>query len=340
VDRRKILVIRAEAIGDVFLASGAVPAIKKTHPDCEIVFCTRHQSILQNIPDVRCTNVDQVDKNEYDAVYDLDLCYELNPTISIFQSIANVVHTDVDEIRPRVFLSSAEVAAAKETLKKQGICENEIIIALQSSTGFWARNISDKVLNNITGLFLGNPSVRLIHLGSKDDMALRGVTDFRGILVLRESIAVLSLCSAFIGVDSSLLHIAKSFQIPSLSFWGAVHPVLRVRSNPRDLEVVTGIPCAFCHHRQSMPAFITVCYMQGPILFLLDKLWQSTWRKIYMGTGRYFIRANVLSRLLRLREKGKCIPLCMKWFEERELPNNVTQWIRSILTNSSKPFNE
>ncbi|MBU1707595.1 glycosyltransferase family 9 protein [bacterium] len=334
------MVIRTEAIGDVFLASGAVPAIQKTHPDCEIVFCTRHQSILQNIPGVRCANAAQINKNEYEAVYDLDLCYELNPTISIFQSIANAVHTDVDEIRPRVFLSSAEVAAAKETLKKQGICENEIIVALQSSTGFWARNISDKVLNNIAGLFLENPSVRLIQLGSKDDMALRGVTDLRGILVLRESIAVLSLCSAFVGVDSSLLHIAKSFQIPSLSFWGAVHPVLRGRSNPRDLEVVSGIQCAFCHHRQSMPAFITVCYRQGSILFLLDKLWQRALRKKYMGTRPYFIRAGVLSRLLRFREKGKCIPLCMKWFEKKALPNNVIQWIHGILTNRSKPFNE
>jgi ADP-heptose:LPS heptosyltransferase len=336
---RKVLIIRSEAIGDVFIASGAIPVIRQRHPDCEIVFCTWHDSILKNVPGIRCERPTSVIRSEYEAVYDLDLCYELNPTTSIVQTIANLVHADADEIQPRVFLSSAEVSAAQATLEGLGIGEHTLVVALQSSTSFWARNIPKKVFDAVVAVFQEDPSVRLIHLGSRHDMALSGVVDLRGKLDLRESIAILSRCAAFAGVDSFMLHMAKSMQIPTLSFWGAVNPLLRIRTNPRDREIVSDIECTFCHHRQGTPAFITVCERQTPILKLLDTMWQRALR--IQSTGiRPSIPAGVFARLLQFREKGRRLPLCMQQLGNEPLSKSAIDWIRAQSTRHQKSSHE
>lgn len=329
--KKKILLIRSAAIGDVFLASGAIPALKKVHPNCDIIFKTRYSSILNNIDGVNCITHDHHYDRDFEAVYNLDLCYELNPNLSILQSIASIINIHEDDIIPHIYLTAEEITAGRDILIRNGVSERNHILAMQSSSSFWVRNISDIVLNHIVAHLTMNHSFRVVHLGNKNDMSINGVIDLRGALSLRESIAVLSLCSAFVGIDSCFLHIAKSFQMPTLSFWGAVNPRLRVRPNSYDLEMTSDMQCAFCHHRQIPPAFITVCKKQNPIFILLDLLWQHGLRNKNLNMQMHSISARLLSSLLQFREKGNCIPVCMKKFENELLSDKIISWINSIL---------
>lgn len=65
----------------------------------------------------------------------------------------------------------------------------------------------------------------IIQLGDNKEPILEGVHRYAGKLSMRESAAILSTASYFIGPDSLLMHIANGLNIPSTIIFGGSRPV-------------------------------------------------------------------------------------------------------------------
>jgi ADP-heptose:LPS heptosyltransferase len=85
----------------------------------------------------------------------------------------------------------------------------------------------------------------LIHLGDDREPAFEGVQRFAGTLSMRDSMAVLSHCDAFVGPDSFLMHAAKGVDVPSVIIFGGARPsaCLGYEGN---INLYVPMPCGPC----------------------------------------------------------------------------------------------
>jgi len=72
---------------------------------------------------------------------------------------------------------------------------------------------------------------------------------------LVNSLAIMSTCDIFWGIDSALLHFARALGIESLSFWGPTRPDTRILSIPglKEEIIYKGIACSPCVHMAETP---------------------------------------------------------------------------------------
>lgn len=72
---------------------------------------------------------------------------------------------------------------------------------------------------------------------------------------LRDSIQLLAGCASLIAIDSSILHFARLFRIPTHSFWGPTDPMTRLKDFPGVSETVwyEKILCSPCIHVTETP---------------------------------------------------------------------------------------
>ena len=76
-----------------------------------------------------------------------------------------------------------------------------------------------KAINELSKTF------SIIHLGDNQEPAFQGVHRFAGKCTMRESAALLSHCSIFVGPDSLLMHMANGLDIKSVIIFGNARPV-------------------------------------------------------------------------------------------------------------------
>jgi ADP-heptose:LPS heptosyltransferase len=75
-------------------------------------------------------------------------------------------------------------------------------------------------------------------------------SDFCGKTSLAESLSIMRSSDEFWGIDSSLIHYARLFDLKSVSFWGPTDPETRLREFPgiREEVLYEKIPCSPCVH--------------------------------------------------------------------------------------------
>jgi len=80
--------------------------------------------------------------------------------------------------------------------------------------------------------------------------------DFCGKTTLTESLSILRSSDEFWGIDSSLVHYARLFDLKTVSFWGPTDPETRLREFPGIQEEVLykKLPCSPCvHNTEKLP---------------------------------------------------------------------------------------
>jgi ADP-heptose:LPS heptosyltransferase len=72
---------------------------------------------------------------------------------------------------------------------------------------------------------------------------------------LRDSLQLMAGCACVIAIDSSILHFARLFGIPTYSFWGPTDPMTRLKHSPAVSETVwyEKILCSPCIHVAETP---------------------------------------------------------------------------------------
>lgn len=330
-NKKRILVQRNAAIGDVFLATAILPALAKRYPGYAIDFETSFGEVVDNNPFVeRIISIGSSIKKEYKIIIDLNLCYEKQPHLSILSAYAKAANVNDNEMRLFWKVSEEKKAFAKSFLTQHGL-ENKNIVAIQSGASFWLKAMDPRYLENLI-TELGNKfAVTFVLLGSGKDPVLHGVIDLRGKCSITESAAILQCCRAFIGLDSALLHFAKALDIPVAAFFGHSDPLRRMIPHKRDCLLVTTVSCKFCYHRQSAPVIISVCEKQSFIMRLWDSIIRLALRRWYSKGNR--LAKRVALRLLSFqtwRETGRHIACCMKNLESQQTMEQILVWMRDL----------
>lgn len=237
-----IAVQRMGANGDVLMATAVLPALKAKYPGAELHFVTDCANVLLNNPYV--TDV----KNHptvYDVIFDLDLAYEIRPKANILEAYANACGVDQRQCRPFIWTSPyPEELPAK-------------YIAIHAGQTAWVgRNWTIEGFSEIASRLM-EAGHYVCCIGGPADNSIPCNKDLRGKGSLAELAYVIKNSTLFLGIDSFPFHIAQTFDVPGLAFFGSIDPKSRIISPRMHSITAPHLACLGCHHRKAAPSTVT-----------------------------------------------------------------------------------
>jgi ADP-heptose:LPS heptosyltransferase len=101
----------------------------------------------------------------------------------------------------------------------------------------------------------------IVWVGNENDgPKIDGTTDFRGNTTIHQLATIIKDAKFFIGIDSFPFHVAQTFKIPGICYFGSIDPQTRIINKNMHALVAKNLSCLGCHHRKLAPATVTnVC---------------------------------------------------------------------------------
>jgi len=270
IEVKNVVIRRQAAHGDVLVAAAVAPAIKKMYPNCKISFSTICHHVLKDNPYIDKIVTDQeLSERSFDLYYNLDMAYEYRPNTNILKSYADVVGVSVDDCK--LFLKTNAV---------EGLPEKYIVIHA-GNTNWVGRNWSQTKFD-ILSAQLQKSGHTVVCVGSNNDNRISCDLDLRGKTGNPELAYVIQNSKMFVGIDSFPMHVAQTFDIPGVCFFGSVTPSTRILSDKMLPVTAKNLKCLGCHHRQFSPCTVTSscetqfldCINQVTVAQMMEKIQQ------------------------------------------------------------------
>lgn len=153
---------------------------------------------------------------------------------------------------PEIFLTQEELQRGREILQAIGIATNERLfgVLLGGSTPFkrWYPPILERLLDKLEekGKILLFGGEEFIRFGENLSKHKRNTYNVAGYTSLREAMALLTFCSAFIGQDSGLTHISAALGVPTIGVYGATNPKRTAPLGKKVKVIYNPPPCGPC----------------------------------------------------------------------------------------------
>lgn len=159
---------------------------------------------------------------------------------------------------PRIYISDEETASARSFLEKNGLWGKPVFAAAPGASygpsKRWPAESFAAVLKGLTDEYGGSA---LVFGGPEDKEACSGVLkalpsamDLSGKMGLRESIALMSLTSAFVTNDSGPMHLSAALGLPTAAVFGSTEDSLTGPVGPRAASVREKTDCSPCFKRE------------------------------------------------------------------------------------------
>jgi GT2 family glycosyltransferase/ADP-heptose:LPS heptosyltransferase len=244
---RGILVQRAAAHGDVLVAAAVVPALKKKHPNCNVTFYTKCPKMLVGNPHIDSVieKLDNISERSFQVYYNLDMAYELRPKTNILESYADLVGVKVEDCE-------LYTPTCQPRLK---VPESYVVIH-PGRTNWVGRDWHEEGFVEIAKRLMA-AGEKVVCIGRAEDRGVPCDQDVRGSTTIQELGNVIKGAKAFVGIDSMPMHIAQSFDIPGVCFFGSIRPETRLLSSKMKSVTADNLPCLGCHHRKAPPSTVT-----------------------------------------------------------------------------------
>lgn len=261
--KKRILVKRMDAKGDVIWTTPVIHALKEKYGGAEIYVETNHREIFKGNPDVELwpDEIDVKDFWDFDEVIDLNDAYENKPKIPIWEAYAKAAKvTFSDTPIPRIFIDEASRKKAKAMLTWKEGSKGWIVIH-PGATAWPGRNWP---LENFSWLSfrLNEEGYRVVVVGDKHTPSIPCDLDLRGVLSFHETAAVIKESDGFVGIDSMPIHLAQAFLKPTVGVFGAINPTTRLLPFPFIKGITAGyerVGCLGCHHEYTPPIHSSPC---------------------------------------------------------------------------------
>lgn len=238
---KSILINRKGARGDVLIAAAVAPALKKKYPQAKIIFKTMCPDVLKENPYIN--EVVTEDRNAQ-VYFNLDMVYEQRPFTNILQSYADAVGVSIEDCQ--LFFKTA--------LTQSNLPEDYIVVHA-GKTAWVGRNWDVSAFSTLCRK-LREQGHYLVNVGI-DDNAIPCDLDLRKKLTVNQLGTVIKNAKLFIGIDSFPMHVAQTFNTPSVCFFGSVNPKTRIISPNLSFVTASNLECLGCHHRKPSPCFVT-----------------------------------------------------------------------------------
>ena len=245
IDVNNIVVRRQGAHGDALIAAAVVPALKKKHPNCKVSFSTMCPEVVDGNPFIDKIVDDQnLSERSFHVYYNLDMAYEYRPNTNILKAYAEAVGVKAEDCA--LFLKTTPVPDLPESY----------IVFHAGKTNWVGRDWASSKFD-ILASQLQKMGHKVICVGTTRDNRTACDLDLRGKTNISELAHVIKNCKLFVGIDSFPMHVAQTFDVPGVCFFGSINPDTRIVSNKIRPVVATGLKCLGCHHRQPAPCVVT-----------------------------------------------------------------------------------
>jgi ADP-heptose:LPS heptosyltransferase len=250
-------------IGDVLLMTPAIRAFKQRDPSCSIhVYCEHklHREVLKNNPYIdRLIFVGRWGRAALQVISERKWMtfrwanfWVLAPGLLYNNPAAQVVGEKlglgINDTQLDCFLTEEEAAEARKITSQY---RNPVIININSNS---SRN-KHWPIENWERLVLNNPQYDFLQLGLAREEPVRGAKNLLGKTTLRQSLGIVKAAKAFVGVDSSMAHVAAAFRIPAVVLFGPSSPNVYGHAASRNLynaprcspcmEIIGNVACPY-----------------------------------------------------------------------------------------------
>jgi ADP-heptose:LPS heptosyltransferase len=271
--RKKILITRAMGgIGDLLMMTPGINALKKKYPKSEINLAIpkRYFPIFEGNDDVKLLDIegDFFNHLKFNKWYNFTDCPAARKEsltaprvkksrIEIFSSALNI--NFLSRLRmsktPRFFFNDEELEYAADYWKQSGLNDKTIIgIQLHSDETYRDYPLMEKLVENISKKY----TVMLF-----DGEAITGFEYDNVIKIqnfpLRKAFVLAHKCNVIIAPDSSFIHFAAAFDIPTIALFGPIDGMVRTKHYPNCtyLSAKEIFGCSPCWRNESIPCKLT-----------------------------------------------------------------------------------
>jgi ADP-heptose:LPS heptosyltransferase len=217
--KRKWLTVidRLGAPGDALITANVIRCIKEQYPELRINCITPHPELIGLDP-----HIDSI--NQKETFYSFDSTYwELIVRKEKSQNIIehNMLRLGIDkyDYKAAYYQSEEEKDWAKQETNQFEKPILAICTKSKEPVKNWPKANWAELIQNLKVNF------SIIQLGDEKEPIFEGVHRYAGKLSMRESGAILSKATYFIGPDSLLMHISNGLDIPSTIIFGGSRPV-------------------------------------------------------------------------------------------------------------------
>lgn len=254
--KRRILVRRLGAHGDVLLATPILRALRERYPNAEIDVLTKCPSMLTGLEGVGLATRGW---NYYDFFHDLDLAYEKRPDLHIVEAFAETAEVKL----PRQWRLEMATSEADEVWAER-VGRGAKLALVHPGMSCWpGKNWPVERFEGLVkwlkgkGYMVGAVGDRLTpQVGA--DLHLAGET------TPQQLYALCKRARLFVGIDSMPQHVASAADTGSVILFGPTNPKCIVRPTHRVIALqgdVTKVPCVGEHGRRKKP--VTQCPCRG-----------------------------------------------------------------------------
>jgi GT2 family glycosyltransferase/ADP-heptose:LPS heptosyltransferase len=243
-----ILVKRRAANGDVLIATGILPSIKRKYPDAKIYFCTDCPQVLKNNPYIDAViPLSKTYTSQFQQTFNLDYAYERVPFNNIAQAYSEESNLEYD--CPFLYCEPVDNLPKNYVVLHAG---KTAWVGRDWENGKHFQKICEYIMK------LG---FNIVWVGNENDgPKIDGTTDFRGNTTIHQLATIIKDAKFFIGIDSFPFHVAQTFKIPGICYFGSIDPQTRIINKNMHALVAKNLSCLGCHHRKLAPATVTnVC---------------------------------------------------------------------------------
>ena len=255
-----ILIVRSGAIGDLLLLSPAIAALRDKYPARAIFLCCRKElrEIMNAIPTIEYP-LSVEDAFTFPTIITLEEVMELQPDVHATDAFAERLSVTVTDYKPLYFVTDQEKEIAKTRFKSDRPKVAVQPISSSKNRNYpimkWAEIILKLQADGWEVAILGGknqvPKFQdTIHQEFIQNFSITGLT-------FRQSAAVLSVCDAFVGVDSAFVHLCHALDIPAVGLYGPFKWQSRTAKAPKTFALSGEGECKGCSWHTRM-------YMQFP----------------------------------------------------------------------------
>jgi len=271
--KKKILVTRAMGgIGDLLMMTPGIHALKKKYPKSEIELAIpkRYFPIFDNNNDIKLLDIerDYFNHLNYDKWFNFTDCPAARKEsltspkvkksrIEIFSSALkiNFISRLVMSKKPRFFFSDDELNFAAEQWRELGL-ENKKVIGVQLHSDETYRDypLMEKLVERMSKNYV----VMLFDGEIINGFEIENVVKVQN-LSIRKAFSLAHKCDLIIAPDSSFVHFAAAFDIPTIALFGPIDGKVRTKHYPNCtyLSAKDIFGCLPCWRNEEIPCKLT-----------------------------------------------------------------------------------
>ena len=296
IPTKRILITRAMGgIGDLLMMTPGIHALKRkySHSEIELAIPKRYFSIFENNPDVKLIDIEEDSFNhlKYDKWYNFTDCPAARKEsltspkvrksrIEIFSSALkiNFLSRIFMSKKPRFFFSESEIQFASDYFDNSGLNNKTVIgIQLHSDETYRDYPLMEKLIEQLSK----NYTVMLFDGETINGFEYKNIVKVQK-LPIRKAFALAHNCSAIIAPDSSFVHFAAAFDIPTIALFGPIDGKVRTKhySNCTYLSAKEIFGCLPCWRNEDIPCKLTgmrtsECMKKIPVNYIINTLQQK-----------------------------------------------------------------